>query len=197
MNAVERLLIGDTNTEISVTDSDHRPKQLWQENLLGKALRHRGHDVRIPGLTGWSSFKQRSHNQIVYNTIDYFAHGSPINSDCGIALGTDATPVDPTQMSLIAGIQGATATAVISATTIAPYTCASGPYAGAYTPMDTRTLTATFVMTQAATLCEEGIGQSIANNPANGIVLARQTFTPIVVAINDIVTVTHTVIFSM
>ena len=174
---LEKLLIGDCNTTISVCDSGGKPKPLFQENIFGRFLRLCGFNLTIPGITGWRSFTQRSHNLITdsgHNVVALALGGN--NAAPRIAIGsgnTSPTAADTGLESLVAQMY-ATNNPLAAITTT-------------NTPNDTVNIVAAFSMTVAASIGEESIQYG-------GNMLARQTFTPFTVAVGDIVNVAHSVV---
>jgi len=156
--------------------------------------------ITVHSADGVHKVTRHAKNQVLYSGINLILE-TLNNQNTGwypnlnIALGTDATPADPTQVSLLAPVASQAATMVASAVNIQPYTVAAGAKAGqSTTAIDTFTFSTQFIMTVAATLCEEAI------TPANSYfnALARQVISPaITVAANDIVTVTHSITFGL
>ncbi len=178
MNFVEKLLIGETNCSISVTDADGNPKTLWQENRLGRTLRHAGHDVRIPGLTGWHSDTIKNHNLVPDGAhaglAGVFASSGFESPGLVTVIGTGTTPPANTDTALQAQATDANVTSHVSSISTTTL------------PSDTCTWTTTFSIVTAASISEEGL-------MCAGFLLARQTFTPIACNVSDIVTCSHSV----
>ena len=177
---IERLAIGETNTEITVTKANGARKMLWQENLLGKALRHAGFDVRVPGFTGWPSWTIKSHNiilNIAHAWIALTLGGDSVRQFSTIGIGTDATTPDPTQSELLGFVVAAPATVTYTTTTV---------------QNDTVILTAALTLPSACTISESGIKDTLANpTGAGGSWLARQSFTAIPCSAGDVITIVH------
>ena len=151
------------------------PKTLFQENILGRFLRHAGFRTKIRGITGWKSLTQRSHNLIP--DIGHFSLAQVVAGDSGspqIAIGSGNTAPS----SADTGLESQVALM---------YVAYPPTYSTTNVTNDTVVFTATFSMTVAAAIGEECL--RLASQ-----FFARQTFTPIAVNVGDIVTVTHTVV---
>jgi hypothetical protein len=153
--------------------------------------------IRVTDADGNLKAEREGNNQVLYSAIDGIVSGINFQAGMGIVLGTDATPPDPTQYSLVAGVAYAAATTTRTTTVLQPYDITVGPYSPqTITPKDTLVYTAQFVMTVAATVCEEGLTYGYSASPT-GAVIARQIFAPLTCAINDIVSVSHSLTFGL
>lgn len=185
---LEELTCRDYNTEIRLFGPDGKPKLLWNENRLGRALRRFMTEVRIPGLTGSYAEVMTNHNLIT--NAGHAAANARITGQgsyaafVNIAIGTGtvgAAAADTalgTEMTTGGGARGAATASQIL-----------GSVAN-----DTAQLQKTFTFTAGPTypvaITEEGIFD---NATSGGTMLARQTFAAVNVSQNDSLQITHTV----
>lgn len=172
----------DHNTEISVVDASGKAKQLWNENRIGRALRVRGFDVRVSGVTGSFGLVMRTHNLIT--NVGHAAGNARMSgqgsygSFVNLALGTGSAAPAAADTALQAeittgGLARGAATATQTLTNVAN---------------DTTQLVKTFTATSAFAVTEEGILDSPSTG---GNLLAHQTFAAVNLNAGDSITVTH------
>jgi hypothetical protein len=177
------ISLQDFNTTITLTGADGKRKKLWQENRLGRALRQAGCEVKIPCITGNSTYELRSHNLITNvgqagcaGRLGNLGGYSPFTY---VALGTSTTAAAATDTALGAeistgGLARANATATQTTTTVTN---------------DTLQLTYTFTASASFAVTEEGIFDA----SSSGHLLAHQVFSAVNVASGDSISVTHSV----
>jgi hypothetical protein len=179
----DNINLQEFNTEITVTDANGSPKSLWQENKLGRMLRHAGCEVKIPGITGHNTFILKSHN-LVTNVGHAACSGRLGNLGSyspfvyvGVGTGTTAASVSDTALQTeisTGGLSRAVATAAQTTTTVTN---------------DTLQLTFTATATSSFAVTEEGIFDA----SSAGHLLARQVFSAVNVASGDSITVVHSI----
>ena len=100
----DNISLQDYNTTITLTGADGKRKKLWQENRLGRALRQAGCELRIPGVTGHSTYEMRSHNLIT--NVGHAAANAKITNQgsygtfTDIAIGLGSETAAATDMAL-------------------------------------------------------------------------------------------------
>ncbi len=195
------------NVEQRLFDKDGKPKKLFAENLLGRAILYlvrmmvphpiddRGQvkpglmnyvstfGVRIPFVTGRWQFSRLVANGIT-NT-GKAALASRFNGSGGeaaftaIGIGTDATAFAATQTALLAGKKAdATADSGVHALATASVTASR---VTTTVTNDTAQLTGTIAVTGTMTITESGVF----NADTNGVMACRQTFSGVAVASGD------------
>jgi hypothetical protein len=182
MRANEILAVTDYNTEIRLFDSNGKPKSIWNENKLGKALRNAGFEVRLPGVTGSYGEVAYSHN-LVTNAGKAFFVGRAGNVGSYspatyLAIGTGTTAAAAADTALETEITtngGARAAATVTQTT----TTVSN---------DTLQLQHTWTFTGSEAVTEEGIF----TESTAGTLVAHQVFAAVNVASGDSLQITHT-----
>jgi len=176
------VICRDFNTEITLHSANGRAKKLWNENALGRFLRLRHCELRIPHVTGHYSFVLRSHNLIT--NVGHAAGNGRMSGQGGystfvnLAIGTGTTAAAVTDTALqteITTLGGArsAATATQVTTTVTN---------------DTTQLVHTWTFTGSFAVTEEGI---LDNASSGGSLLAHQVFAAINVVSGDSLTVTH------
>jgi hypothetical protein len=179
----ENLRVRD-NTEIRLTGADGKPKRIWRENRLGRALRLAGCELRIRGITGTLDYTATSHNLIT--NVGHAAANARIsgqgsyNAFVNLAIGTGTTAAAVTDTALQTEITtngGARGAATASQVTTS-------------VTNDTTQLQKTWTFTGAFAVTEEGI---LDNASSGGNLLAHQVFSAINVASGDQLTITHKV----
>lgn len=181
----DNMLIGDWNTTLEVRGADGRPKQLWQENFLGRWLREKlGREFRVPFLTGWNSFQMVNHNVVCNSGLAVasalLGNVSSPTAFTAIAVGTGATAASATDTALqtestTGGMGRGAATASLVTTTVTN---------------DTLQLVKTFTASASFAITEEGI---LNNNVSGGTLLAHQVFSAVNLVSGDQLTITHKV----
>lgn len=179
----DEITLREFNTTITLTGADGRRKKLWQENRIGRALREAGHEIKIPFVTGHSTYEMRSHNLITNvghagcaGRLGNLGSYSPFTY---AALGTGTTAAAVTDTALqteitTGGLARAAATAAQATTNVTN---------------DTLQLTYTWTATSAFAVTEEGILDA----SSSGHLLAHQVFSAVNVASGDSIAVTHSV----
>lgn len=179
----DTIYLSEFNTTITVTDANGKAKKLWQENKVGRILRNTGCELKIPGITGRSTYELQSHNLIT--NVGHAACSGRLgnlgsyNPFTYIALGTGTTAAAVTDTALqteitTGGLARANATATQTTTNVTN---------------DTLQLTYTWTASSAFAVTEEGVFDA----SSAGHLLAHQVFSAVNLASGDSISVTHSV----
>jgi hypothetical protein len=180
----DEINLREFNTTITLTGANGKRKKLWQENRLGRALRQAGHEIKIPFVTGHSTYEMRSHNLIT--NAGHAGCAGRLGGVGGytaaftyVALGTGTTAAAATDTALTSeittgGLARAAATAAQATTNVTN---------------DTLQLTYTWTASSAFAVTEEGVLDA----SSSGHLLAHQVFSAVNVASGDSIAVTHSI----